>query len=205
LNIRNKSLPFPNKYSSFNITDPYQVFELITEANKRPEVEYIAIDSLTFLMDMYESMYVLTSSDSRKAWGSYAQFYKELMNEYVAKSTKKFLFIAHTSDILSEEGLLETKVKVKGALMDRGIEANFTTVVSTKVMPTKKLEHYDNPLLVIDEDDTLLKYKNVFQTRLTESTVNERIRSPLKMWSIKETYIDNDIKLVFDRITEYYK
>ena len=205
MNIRNKSLPFPNKYSSFNITDPYQVFELITEANKRPEVEYIAIDSLTFLMDMYESMYVLTSSDSRKAWGSYAQFYKELMNEYVAKSTKKFLFIAHTSDILSEEGLLETKVKVKGALMDRGIEANFTTVVSTKVMPTKKLEHYDNPLLVIDEDDTLLKYKNVFQTRLTESTVNERIRSPLKMWSIKETYIDNDIKLVFDRITEYYK
>ena len=156
-------------------------------------------------MDMYESMYVLTSSDSRKAWGSYAQFYKELMNEYVAKSTKKFVFIAHTSDILSDEGLLETKVKVKGALMDRGIEANFTTVVSTKVMPTKKLEHYDNPLLVIDEDDTLLKYKNVFQTRLTESTVNERIRSPLKMWSIKETYIDNDIKLVFDRITEYYK
>lgn len=205
LNTENgKSLPFPNNFEKHTITDPYQIFEAIEVANTDPSVEYIVVDSLTFLMDMYESSYVLTSTNTQKAWGDYHQFFKKLMNDYVAVSAKKFIFIAHTSDILSDEGVLETKVKVKGALMDRGIEAYFTVVVSTKNLPLKKLTGYTNDLLAIDEDEEIVGYKNVFQTRLTKDTTGERIRSPMKMWSIPETYIDNDVVKVIDRITKYY-
>ena len=34
--------------------------------------------------------------------------------------------------------------------------------------------------------------------------MGERIRAPLGMWDVKETYIDNNMKLVFDRLREYY-
>ena len=48
-------------------------------------------------------------------------------------------------------------------------------------------------------------FKYVFQTRLTKETVNERIRSPMGMWDIKETYIDNNLQNVINRLHEYYK
>ena len=46
--------------------------------------------------------------------------------------------------------------------------------------------------------------KYVFQTRLTKETVYERIRSPMGMFQINETYIDNDVQLVLNRLREYY-
>jgi len=71
-------------------------------------------------------------------------------------------------------------------------------------MPIAKLKDYANPLLTISDDDELVGYKHVFQTRLTKDTVNERIRSPLQMWSREETFIDNNIQSVIDRLHQYY-
>ena len=48
-------------------------------------------------------------------------------------------------------------------------------------------------------------FKYVFQTRLTKETVNERIRSPMGMWPRNETYIDNNLQNVINRLHEYYK
>jgi hypothetical protein len=84
-------------------------------------------------------------------------------------------------------------------------ESYFSTVISTKKLPTKKLENFKSPLLTFTPDEESDCYKYCFQTRLTKETVNERIRSSLGMWSIAETYIDNDIQLVLDRIHTYYK
>jgi hypothetical protein len=50
----------------------------------------------------------------------------------------------------------------------------------------------------------MLGFKYVYQTKLTKETVNERIRGSLGMWETKETYIDNDIQLVVDRLHDYY-
>ena len=50
-----KRLPFPNKFKSFKISDPYQVYEGFDHATAHPEqFNGIVLDSLTFLMDMYE-------------------------------------------------------------------------------------------------------------------------------------------------------
>ena len=71
-------------------------------------------------------------------------------------------------------------------------------------MKLKDLEKYKNALLTITEDDEDVGFKYVFQTRLTKDTVNERIRAPEGMWARNETFIDNDVSLVLNRIHEHY-
>lgn len=63
-----KPLPFKNSFKDLKIEDPYQVFEAFDYATSNPdECNGIIIDSLTFLMDMFESQYVLNSSNTMKA------------------------------------------------------------------------------------------------------------------------------------------
>lgn len=63
----NKKLPFNSKFKEFTIIDPLQVYEAFDFAETKPDIHTIVIDSLTFLMDMYESVYVLSSSNTMKA------------------------------------------------------------------------------------------------------------------------------------------
>lgn len=62
-----KRLPFPTKFKKLTVTDPFQVIQAIEQAEKMDDVHTIIIDSLTFLMDMYESNYVLNSANTMKA------------------------------------------------------------------------------------------------------------------------------------------
>lgn len=200
-----KKLPFRSKFRSFTITDPIQVYEAFDAAETKPEVHTIVIDTLTYLMDMYETLYIYQSADSQKAWGDFSQYYKKLMQQYVASSTKNVIFLAHTDETLNKNEMqMETKVPVKGSLKGNGIESYFSCVIGTKKMTLKALEPYKSDLLTITPEEEALGFKHVFQTKLTKETVGERLRSPLGMWDTKETFIDNDIQLVLDRLKEYY-
>jgi hypothetical protein len=99
---------------------------------------------------------------------------------------------------------MENKVKVKGSLMNNGIEAYFCNVVACKKVPIKSLENYKNDLLTFTPEEEALGYKYVYQTKLTKETVHESIRGPLGLWDVSETYIDNDAQLLLDRLHEYY-
>lgn len=201
----NKKLPFRSKFQQFSITDPLQIFEAFEEAENMPDVHTLVIDTITYLMDMYESQYVLTAADSRKAWGDYAQYWKTLMQNYVAKSSKNVIFLAHTSDVYNEtEQVLESFVKVKGSLMNQGIESYFSTVVSTKKVPLRDLKDYENDLLAVTDDDEAVGFKYVYQTKITKKTTGERMRSSLGMWDKEETYIDNNAQHLLNRLNEYY-
>ena len=200
-----KRLPFKSKFKQFKITDPLQVYEAFDFAETQPDVHTIVIDSVTYLLDMYESVYVLPSTNTMKAWGDFAQYFKTLMQHYVAKSSKKVVFTAHTLDQLNEvEMAIETKVPVKGALKNQGIESYFSVVIAAKKVPLKTIDKYKSDLLVTTEDEETLGFKYVFQTRLTKETVNERLRGPLGLFKQQETYIDNDMQKVFNRLQEYY-
>ena len=59
-------------------------------------------------------------------------------------------------------------------------------------------------MLNLSEEEELLGYKYVYQTKLTKDTVNERIRSPMRMWEIPESYIDNNIEHVLTKLHDYY-
>lgn len=127
------------------------------------------------------------------------------MQQYVASSTKNVIFTAHSSDTMNEsEMIMETKVPVKGSLKNNGIESYFTIVLASKKVPLKTLREYGSPLLTITPEEEALGYKYVFQTKLTKETVHERLRGPLGLWDTKETFIDNNMQLVLNRLHEYY-
>lgn len=201
----NKKLPFKSDFQEHTVTDPYQIYEAFTHAETLPDVHTVVIDTLTYLMDMFETVHVLPAANGMKAWGDYAQFMKRLMSQYVAKSTKNVIFLAHTMDILNEKEMaMETLVKVKGSLMNQGVESFFSTVISSKKVELSKLTGYESSLLNITPEEEALGFKYVFQTKLTKDTVNERIRSSLGMWTVKETFIDNNVQHVIDRLQQYY-
>lgn len=200
-----KKPPFPAKFIQKTVTDPLQVYEAFAWAETQPDVHTIIVDSITYLMDMYESVYVLGAVNTMKAWGDFAQFFKNLMQIHVARSTKNVIFTAHTVDTLNEkEMVMETFVPVKGSLKNQGIESYFSVVIGTKKVPLRSLDDYQNKMLTVTAQEDIRKFKYVFQTMLTKDTVGERLRGPMGMWDDKETFIDNDISLVLRRLHEYY-
>lgn len=200
-----KRPPFKNKFNSFRIEDPYQVFEAFDHATATPNVKGIILDSLTFLMDMFETQYVLTATNTMEAWGNYAQFFKTLMQQKVTAFAKPVIITAHVKDDLDEKAMeLKTSVPIKGSSKNNGVEAYFSTVVSTKKITIKDLEPYRSELLHIDEEEKELGFKYVFQTRPTKTTLGERIRSPMGLFGKDQTFIDNDCQVLLEHLDHFY-
>jgi hypothetical protein len=200
-----KRLPFKNKFQNFRITDPFQVYEAFDHATGNPNVKGIAIDTITFLMDMFESQYVINSSNTQKAWGDYAQFFKVLMQQKVTLFGKPTIILGHTREELDEASMvMRRSVPVKGSLKNNGIEAYFSTVVSTKRVELKVLKDYSSELLNITDEERDLGYKHVFQTRPTKATVGERIRSPMGLFDKSQTFMDNNAQILLDHLEHFY-
>jgi len=202
-----KELPFRSKFRSTNITNPYVIWSLFERAEQNTKIHTIIIDTITMMMDMLESQLVLPASEKEKfkAWAAYGDFWRKLMQEYVAASSKNVIMLGHTADNHNEnESVMETLIKIKGSVMNQGVEAYFCNVVTARKIAIEKLAKYQNPLLIITPREEALGYKHVFQTQITKETLNERIRGPIGMWTDEETYIDNDVQLVLDRMQTYY-
>ena len=204
-----KRLPFKNKFrdGGFRITDPYQVHEAFDYAiGTDTTVEGVIIDSATFLMDMFETMYVLNAANTMKAWGDYGQFFKILMQQKVTSFGKPVVITAHVRDDLDEKAMeMKTSVPIKGALKNNGVEAYFSTVVAAKKIAVKDLAPFASNLLNITDEEKELGFKHVFQTRITKNTVGERIRSPMGLFTKEQTYMDNDVQLLLDHLSAFYK
>lgn len=203
----NKKLPFKSKFQEFTVTDPFQVLECFDVIKKGElKAHTVVIDSLTFLLDMYESVYVIGSANTMAGWQNFQQYFKTLMQEKVATSGINVIFNAHTADTYNEsEMVTETKVPVKGALKGNGIEAYFSCVIAAKRVTLKTLEGYKSDLLVITPQEEIDGFKYVFQTRVTKNTINERIRSPMALFTTAETFIDNDVQKLLDHLHSYYE
>ena len=203
-----KRLPFRNKFMNERISDPYQVVDYLEQAiANRDQLDGIIIDSVTFLMDMFETQIINTAANTMKAWGDYAQFLKDILQRQIVQFGKPVIVIAHVREDLDEKAMeMKTAVPIKGSLKNNGVEAYFSTVVSTKRMAIKDLEPYrnNNSLLTFSEEEEALGFKYVFQTRLTKTTTGERIRSPMGMFTPEETFMDNDAQLLLDHLAEYY-
>lgn len=201
-----KRLPFRNKFINLRITNPYDVFSYFDDAiNNMDKVDGIAIDSITFAMDMFETQYIIGQANTQKAWGDYQQYFKTIMQQKAAAFDKPVIIFGHTKDVYDEAAMaMKTSVPIKGALANNGVEAYFSTVVSTKKVGIKELEAYPNKLLTITDEERDLGYKHVFQTRPTKATIGERIRSPMGMFTKEQTYIDNDAQILLDHLHWFY-
>ena len=96
----NKKLPFRTEFQQFRITDPKQIYEGITWAEEKPEIHTIVIDTVDFLMNMYETLYIIPATNTQAAWSGYSQFFLRLMSQYIGASNKNFILIGHTKDDL---------------------------------------------------------------------------------------------------------
>lgn len=202
-----KQLPFPTKFKQCVITDPLQVTNLITSLNGNDKYDTIVVDSLSFLMQMYEQLYVINSTNTMKSWQDYGAFFVNMMQQDVAKSDKMIIFTTHVEDKYNEAELVtESKAVIKGATSKIGVEAYFSCVVMAKRMRVTDLEPYekDNNLLNITDEERAIGIKYVFQTKYTKETIHEKIRSPLNMWKPQETFIDNNTEYLIQRLREYY-
>lgn len=201
-----KRLPFKNRFMTVRVTDPYEVEQYFDECiANQGDVDGIALDSMTFLMDMFETQYVVNSANTMAAWGAYQQFFKNIMQKKVPEFGKPVVVMAHVKDELDEKNMeMKTCVPIKGALKNNGVEAYFSTVVAAKKVSIKELEAYGSNLLTITDEERELGYKHVFQTRITKNTTGERIRSPMGMFDRSQTYMDNDVQLLLDHLHKFY-
>lgn len=62
-----KRLPFKSSFIQKTVVDPLQIQEAFDWAETQSKIHTIVIDSLTYLLDMYESLYVLNSSNTMQA------------------------------------------------------------------------------------------------------------------------------------------
>ncbi len=213
-----KPLPFKNKFKKRTITDPEDVIDYIDQLaamENDPEehgenpFNFVIIDTISFMMDMYERAHVTDSTNTQKAWGNYGQFFPRLMDATAQLENTFFIFLGHLDSYLDEdEGMMKHRVPVKGALAKKGLEAYFTTVVYVKRMRVKdirKIVKEDTSLLTVTPKEEAQGFKHVFLTDADKTTIGGRIRSPLGMWEDEELYIDNNVYPVLKRLTDYYK
>jgi hypothetical protein len=202
-----KRLPFPNKFINLRLTDPLQINGAVDQAIAAGDkCKGFILDSVTFAMDMYETQYVINATDTQKGWNNFAQFFKQLFQSRLVKFGKPTIITAHLLDVYDKKELVtKTKVPIKGSLKNNGVEAYFSTVVSTKKIGIIDLEPYKSDLLTITDEERDLGYKHVFQTRITKETTGDTIRSPMGMFTKEQTYMDNDAQLLLDHMAKYYK
>lgn len=202
-----KKLPFKNDFREIIITDPKAVLNYMDQLTANiDKVNGVIIDSVSFLMEQYETRYIYNSTDSRGAWGDYQQFFKQLLQDKIANFKKPVIITAHNRTERDGDSLVNSKtsVPVKGALKNIGIEAYFSLIVVSKIVSLVDLEPYQSELLNITPDDELVGYKHVFQTRVTKDTVGINIRSPMGMFTPAQSFMDNDTQLLLDWVNKYY-
>lgn len=201
-----KRLPFKNKFMEVRISEPYQVWGYVDDACEAgDQCEGIIIDTATFMMDMFESQYVLGQHDTMKGWSNYAQFWKTLLQEKLVKFGKPVIILAHVLEVYDESSMgFKRSIPIKGALKNNGLEAYFSTVVEATKIPVKDLDKYDPELLTVSEDEEDIGVKYVFQTRLTKESIGTRIRSPMGMFTRSQTYMDNDCQMLLDHLHKFY-
>lgn len=200
-----KDIPFVNDFIVEVVNDPKDVPDILQEAEDDPDIHTIVFDSITFMMDMFESLYIYGQQDSRQGWADYAQFFKDLMQQQIATSSKRFILLAHVDSKDNEEtNQRETKIPIKGSLKNNGLESFFSIIVMAKTMPVKKLTD-ETELLNISKREQATGFKYVFQTLKTKETTGTRIRGPMDLWQDEETYIDNNAQLVLDILDDHYQ
>ena len=204
LNTDKKDLPFNAKFKKdIKLDHPQKIISYIQQIEKQKDVSGVILDTVTFLMQMYERMCVRTSADGRSAWGDYAAFYGDFIDA-IKSGTKDYAIMAHEEREYHEETMsYKSRVPVKGAVGKIGIAADFTTIVAARRIPVKVLDEHPNDLLNITDEEREDGEKHVFLTRSFKGD-GDIARSPIKLWSRKELYIDNNIQHVFTRLREYY-
>ncbi len=207
MNADDKALPIGGANAFLvneRITEPEDILAYYDQLEEADQCKGIILDTITYLMALYERKVVNTSSNTMEGWKNYGVFYKDL-NDRIKSSNKTHIIMGHTDTALNEQsGNMESRILVKGAVGKLGVEGDHTFIVTSKQMPVTKLQAFKTPLLTYSDHELASGMKYVFSTVLTKSNIGDRTRAPMGCWDISEQYIDNDVQLVLDRMDQFY-
>lgn len=208
LNADLKETPFRDKFmASMELANAKDVLDFIGQIEGEESVTGAVLDTITFLMQMYERQYVAPFAGTKTgqtAWGDYGNFYREFIHA-IKSGTKDYVILAHEDESLNEQAMcMESRVPIKGAVGKVGVEADFTTILRSMQVPISKLKGIENDLLTITPEEEEDGVKYVFQTRITKETAGSKMRSAMGLWKRNELFIDNDVNLVQKRLREFY-
>ena len=220
LNCEGKELPYKHNFCHYQITDPYQVVSAMNkllkdEPFKHPktgemvQIKAVVMDSFTFLMDMFEALYIRPAADTRAAWGEYGNYIRELMQNQVTKLHIPFVATTHVVTNDDMEAMEKvSRAAIKGSVgKGNGLESFFTTVLYAKQMRLRDIEPYleKATLLTLTEEEQFDEKKHVFVTRPAKQHSGDRIKSPRGMFGMNDLYVDNDVNLLINHINNFYK
>lgn len=200
----NKPLPFAHKFKEVVVTSPATLTHWVKEGANNPKCAGIIIDTLTSALDMQE-MHVkrVAADDKFQIWDKYRDFILDLFQSGVASCNKPIIFLCHVEMAKDIKGRSKLAISVKGSTANRGIESFFTNIVFADYVDLSDLEEYANPMLNITEDERIDEGKYVFQTRKTAMGVGLNIRSTKGLWKREETFIDNNIMHVLNKLKAF--
>lgn len=132
LNTDLKDVPFRDRFmANVEVADARDILHFISEVENNPEVTGVALDTLTFLMQMYERQYVVPYAGTKSgqtAWGDYGNFYREFIHA-IKSGSKNYVIMAHEDESLNEQaGVMESRVPIKGAVGKVGVNFCSTMV-----------------------------------------------------------------------------
>jgi hypothetical protein len=166
------------------LNDVHKLMMGLKMLEEDPEVEYIVLDSLSYLMNMYELQVVKTSSNTMRTWGDYGDFYRNLIM-FIKSSCKNWVIMCHPKEIFDEKaGEIRVSAAIKGSLSGL-IEADFNVVVYTDI--------------TVDEEG-MPQYR--FLVKKTKESLSKSVKSPFDMFDESHTK-SNDVMEVFESITKY--
>jgi hypothetical protein len=209
LNCDMKRTPFKNKYAlDIDINDPEELINgsnILAQCEGEDTVHTILLDTITYLMRSYKTMYIDEAHDGRAAWGNYQKYYNKLIHA-IKTGNKNYVIMAHIADSYNDKEMVtESNVVLQGAVGRLGMEGDFTTIVEAVSKPvTKKLLDMQHDLFQITEREQLDGIKYMFVTRRVKEHPTTKARSASDLWKDEEVYIDNNIQFLVNRINDYY-
>lgn len=205
LNCENgKPLPFKHSFNERVVTNPSQLRKLVHAGATNDKCKGIIIDTLTSAFDMKEMNAKKTAEDGFKAWDQYRDYILDLFQNEIANCNKPVIILCHVELTKDIKGRSKLAISVKGSMSTRGVESFLTNIVYADYVELDDLEEYKNDMLTITEDEKIDDGKYVFQTRKTASGVGLNIRQTKGLWERNETFIDNNIMHVINKITKFY-
>jgi hypothetical protein len=173
-----------------------EVQNAISECVKNDNIEYIVFDSITMLADKIMFPHFIKNApvsksgakDTQTGWMNYKTFFNEMI-AFCKASKKSFIFTALAMEINDEQDKFEKMLapKIQGSLKE-SVASEFTTVLYA----TAKLEEVDGKK----------QGKFVFQTNREPNNWYVQAKSPP---GALDTYMENDISIVLDKLKKYYK
>lgn len=219
LNCEGKELPYPHDFCEFKISEPFQVHTALNRIHEGATFKHksgelihpklVVMDSFTFLMDMFEALYIRTAADSRSAWGDYGSYIRETMLTKVSRLHIPFIATSHiliSDDMENMERISRAAIK-GGVGKGNGLESYFTTVLYAKQMRLKDVEPFleEASMLTLTEEEKFDEKKHVFVTRPAKQHSGDRIKAPRGMFSPKDFYMDNSVHKLVNHINNFYK